>query len=350
MTSFTGGNFKRFKKLPVTGIPIRILAIRFFQLYREKIQKTEFTDHAIYVPPGEVPEGRPGREGGPGRGEVPGREGGPGEGRSLLERMRGLNWRRGLVPHREGSPIRRTPSDYTTMKTHLLTMPFILKMIRSSGKSMSKFLKKDLDEYGVKTGVSDKSSPIFKIFLDKHRAEEYFIPEKLLNELSKLTPHTQEEEDEIIKQKLNSDFSKKFRTFFNELYKNFKKKFTTQNQAERIFLTFIYDFMLGYISTYGIDGYLDINKDIPIYYNNYFKYFIGKKALDLIKDKIIPTDEEISDDQIIESIINYANGDIPTFLQKPSRYVKGGSLEESDEDADPLEVYNHDFINLDEIE
>ena len=117
------------------------------------------------------------------------------------------------------------------------------------------------------------------------------------------------------------------------------------------FIKFIYDFFTSYIKTYGVEKNLNIETDVPHYYNKFIKYFIGDTALTILKNKF-ETDENIIEDLIKYAYIDYKENkkrliyfNIPT-----GRKQAGGATEESDADDDPLEVYNHDFINLDQIE
>ena len=322
MTSFTNRSFKRFKKLPISGIPIRILAIRFFQLYREKIQNVPFTDHAIYdegtIGPESVPVPVPESVPVP----VP-------------------------VPEPEPEPVPKgKKSKYDILGTHLKTFPFILNRITSSSKSSKENIDKNITAFG-QLGVNNKDAPI-KQFIDEYLSSADFLKGTNIKDLNKLGRgvSNQIEEDNILEDGDNSEYAKIFQEYFNKIYTNMA---TLKSLRDAKFIKFIYDFFTSYIKTYGVEKNLNIETDVPHYYNKFIKYFIGDIASKILKDKFK------TDENIIEDLIKYANIDYKEnktrliyFNIPTGRKQAGGAIEDIESD-DPLEVYNHDFINLDDV-
>ena len=98
-------------------------------------------------------------------------------------------------------------------------------------------------------------------------------------------------------------------------YNKYAKK-SSNKKAPRIFLKFIYDLIIGYSLTYksnSSDQPEPRVDDVRDYYNDFFKDYIGNTAKKLLRDQGLRTDEDI-----IESLIKYGNGESISFLEKKS--------------------------------
>ena len=221
---------------------------------------------------------------------------------------------------------------YQPIDTHQKTIVAILFMLEISGVTIPQQLKVDLLKYA--TGMSAKESPIYIKFLNLHRSEQGYLNKQTLNKLYELAPFTVGEEHAVTYKNPEGEkiFNKLFENLFDEIFEKMDNKYNsfakTKNakRAPRIFLKFIYDLIVGYTLTYRSNGSeqpVPRIEDVRDYYLDFFKFYIGKTAKKLLRERGLNTDDEI-----IESLIKYGNGENIGFLQK------GGG--ESDDDYDEL--------------
>jgi hypothetical protein len=210
---------------------------------------------------------------------------------------------------------------YEPFDTHARTIVNIIIMLSTSYGIIPESLKKDLEKHG-KSGLVNKNSPIYKFFIDKHRSQWNIISKhkndkgdttlSLINILKDESPTTKtNEEIELERIKTNPDdkdsIPYKYKQLFNRIFDAFNKNY--DSRACRIYLTFLYDLIVGYSLTYGYDSTKE--DAITYYYNNIFKYYTGKKAIDCFKLQGLNDDRKI-----IASLISYANGEEIPFLTR----------------------------------
>jgi hypothetical protein len=202
-------------------------------------------------------------------------------------------------------------------------------MLEISGITIPQQLKVDLEKYA--SGINTNESEIYMKFLNKHRSESTYVDKPKLKILYDLSPIT---ENGIITYKNpgdKEDFNNKFQELFDNIFDKMDRQYNqfaktpASKRAPRIFLKFIYDFIIGYTLTYKSpenNGPVPIVNDVRYYYNNYFMHYIGKTAKKLLKDRGLKTADEI-----IESLIRYGNGEHIPFLERV-----GGGEDYSDEE------------------
>ena len=210
---------------------------------------------------------------------------------------------------------------YEPIDTHARTIINIIIMLSSGHGYIPDSLKKNLEKHG-KSGIIDKNSPIYKIFIKQHRTQWDIISKykgdkgdttiSLIHILEEESPITiTDEQIEIDKIKTNPRDEKsipyKYKQLFNRIFDAFNKKYGSR--ACRIHLKFLYDLIVGYSLTYGHDSTTEVA--ISYYYNNIFKYYIGKEAIECFKLQGLNTE-----DKVIASLISYANDEDIPFLKR----------------------------------
>ena len=219
------------------------------------------------------------------------------------------------IPLLRGGPVpvgsQLTPKIvYKPIDTHQKTIVAILFMLQISGVTIPKQLKVDLDTYT--SGINTTDSAIYIKFLNKHRSESSYVDNNKVKELYGLSPHNVDGYAIYKNPGGEAEFKNKFEELFDNIFDKMDIKFNIT--APRIFLTFIYDLIVGYTLTYKVGGPNagePVAEDIRDYYNDYFTYYIGKTAKKLLKEKGIADDEAI-----IQSLIDYGNGVNIPFLEK----------------------------------
>jgi len=230
---------------------------------------------------------------------------------------------------------------YGPIDTHARTIINIIIMLSTSYGTVPEALKRDLEKHG-KSGLINKNSPIYKYFIDKHRSQWNIISKyksdkgdttlSLINILQEESPTTKtNEEIELERIKTNPDDKEsipyKYKQLFNRIFDAFNKNYDLR--ACRIYLNFLYDLIVGYSLTYGYDSTKE--DAITYYYNDIFKYYTGKKAIDCFKLQGLNDDRKI-----IASLISYANGEEIPFLKR------GGG-----EDDELIDFGDEQLIDLD---
>jgi hypothetical protein len=220
-------------------------------------------------------------------------------------------------PLKVGGPLQYEPID-----THARTIINIIIMLSSGHGTIPDALKKDLEKHG-KSGIIDEDSPIYKYFIEKHRFEWNIISKykgdkgdttfSLIHILEEQSPTTlTDEQIELEKIKTNpndkNSLPYKYKQLFNRIFYAFSKD-KDKATACRIYLKFLYDLIVGYSLTYGHDSTTEVA--ITYYYNNIFKYYIGKEAIGCFKLQGLNDDRKI-----IASLISYANGENIPFFQR----------------------------------
>lgn len=220
-------------------------------------------------------------------------------------------------------------------------------MLSSGYGSIPESLRVNLEKHG-KSGIIDEDSPIYKYFIEKHRSEWDIISKykgdkgettfSLIHILEEESPTTMTTEQiEIEKIKTNPDdkdsIPYKYKQLFNRIFNSFDQKFGSR--ACRIHLKFLYDLIVGYSLTYGHDSTPEAA--ITYYYNNIFKYYIGKKAIDCFKLQGLNTDNKV-----IASLISYANGEEIPFLKRgggeDDEFIEFGSEDFEDQHLIDLDI------------